>query len=123
MLSVDDGRLYVGQVKRNKSTMKKAKPPRLALALEIPGREDGAKALQLFASGLVKLPAPLQNRIDAVKAGKATFKAVGDEFRQLLERYKPWASMVAANPDLTPYSLRMVLLGERIKVTTGAIER
>jgi len=33
-------------------------------------------------------------------------KPVGDAFRQLLERYPFWQSLVAVNPGLTPYGLR-----------------
>ena len=105
-LTVVDGQLKVGShVKRNRRTMKNPKPPRLVVALEIPGRSDGAKALKLYESGLVKLPKTLRNRIAAVESGKGEFKAVGDEFRQLLDRYPYWSSMVAGT-ELTPYSLR-----------------
>jgi len=102
-LQVVDGRLYVGgQVKRNRRTMKKAKANRLALPLDIPGREgEGARALQLYASGLVKLPKPV---LTAIETGE--FKPVGDAFRQLLDRYPFWQSLVKATKGLTPYSLR-----------------
>jgi len=101
-LTVDDGRLYVGgQVKRNRRTMKSAKAARLVLPLEIPGRDDGARALKLYASSLVKLPKAIRTAIDS-----GEFKKVGDAFRQLLDRYPLWVSMVAATPGLTPYSLR-----------------
>jgi len=102
-LRVEDGRLKVGGgVKRNKRTMKQAKPDRLVLPLDIPGREgEGARALHLYASGLVKLPKPV---LTAIATGE--FKPVGDAFRQLLDRYPLWQSMVKATKGLTPYSLR-----------------
>jgi integrase len=88
-------------VKRNRRTMKSAKAARLVLPLEIPGRDDGARALNLYASGLVKLPKAIRTAIDS-----GEFKKVGDAFRQLLDRYPLWASMVKATAGLTPYSLR-----------------
>jgi integrase len=102
-LRVEDGRLKVGGgVKRNRRTMKQAKPDRLVLPLDIPGREgEGARVLQLYASGMVKLPKPL---LTAIAGGE--FKPVGDAFRQLLERYPFWQSLAKATPGLTPYSLR-----------------
>ena len=101
-LSVEDGQLKVGsQVKRNRRSMKTQKPPRLALALELAGRSDGAKALNLYASGLQKLPLAIRTAIDS-----GDFKKVGDAFRQLLDRYPHWQSIVAETPKATPYSLR-----------------
>ena len=107
-LSVEDGKLYVGsQVKRNKRSMSKTIKKRRVMALELDGREDGAQALQLYASGLVKFPLALRNRIEKVKTEGGSFKPVGDEFRQqLADRYPFWQSMVKATPGLTPYSLR-----------------
>ena len=56
-LSVQDGRLYVGsQIKRNRSTMKRKPASKLVMALEIDGRDDGARALRQFESGLIKFP-------------------------------------------------------------------
>jgi integrase len=103
VLQVSDGKLYVGShVKRNWRTMKRPSQPRLAVALDIPGREgQGRRVLELFHSGLVKLPRPIQT---AIASGE--FKPVGEAFRQLLDRYPPWQSLVQANPGLTPYSLR-----------------
>jgi len=51
--------------------------------------------------GLVKLPRAIRT---AITSGK--FKKDGDTFRQLLDRYPFWQSLVAATPDLTPYCLR-----------------
>jgi integrase len=82
--------------------MKRPKAERLALPLDIPGREgDGERLLQLFASGLVKLPQRILITIE-----RGDFKPVGEAFRKLLERYPYWQSLAAANPGLTPYSLR-----------------
>ena len=103
VLEVRDGHLYVGShVKRNWRTMKSPSPPRLVVALDIPGREgEGQRMLELFQAGLVKLPRPIQT---AINSGE--FKPVGEAFRQLLDRYPAWQSLVRANPGLTPYSLR-----------------
>lgn len=107
VLTVREGKAYVGNVKRNASSMgTKAKPARLVKAIDIAGREgEGERLLQLYASGLVKLPRSLRNQI-AMVADKERYQDVGADFRQLLERYPPWRSLVARTPDLTPYSLR-----------------
>ncbi|NBQ21106.1 MAG: site-specific integrase [Synechococcaceae bacterium WB6_3B_236] len=103
----EDGKGRVGQVKRNTSSMgAKAKPPRLVMAIDIAGREgEGERLLQLYASGLVKLPLSLRNQIAKVEE-KGKFQDVGADFGQKLERYGPWRALVARNPGLTPYSLR-----------------
>ena len=101
-LSVEDGKLYVGAVKRNARSMNKQQPPRLSIALDIPGREgEGARALQLYASGLVKLPKAIRTAID-----QGNYQAVGMQLRQYLIRNKHWRALAAATPGLTPYSLR-----------------
>jgi integrase len=107
VLTVKDGKAYVGSVKRNASSMgAKAKPPRLAMPIDIAGREgEGERLLQLFASGLVKLPRSLRTQIALVEQ-KGKFQDVGADFGQKLERYGPWRSLVARTPGLTPYSLR-----------------
>lgn len=102
VLRVEEGRLYVGNVKRNARTLKVAKPERRVLPLDLPGREgEGARAVALLDSGLVKLPTAI-----LTQAAAASYKGVGDAFRQLLDRCPDWRSMVAATPGLTPYSLR-----------------
>jgi integrase len=103
VLRVDDeGRLRVGEVKRNRWAMTRAKSERLAVAIDIPGRDgEGGRILQLYASGLVKLPPRILTTIE-----RGEFKPVGEAFRKLLERHPFWQSLVAANPGLTPYSLR-----------------
>jgi len=107
VLEVREGRLRVGHVKRNSTSMgAKAKPPRLVKAIDIAGRDgEGERLLQLYASGLVKLPKSLRNQIAMVQS-KGKFQDVGADFAQKLERYAPWRALVARNPGLTPYSLR-----------------
>ena len=99
----DEGRgLRVGEIKRNRWAMTRAKSERLALAIDIPGREgEGGRILQLYASGQVKLPPRILTTIE-----RGEFKPVGEAFRKLLERYPYWQSLAAVNPGLTPYSLR-----------------
>ena len=107
VLTVKEGRGYVGHVKRNSSSMgAKAKPHRLVKPIDVAGREgEGDRLLQLYASGLMKLPKSLRNQIAMVEE-KGRFQDVGAEFAQKLERYRPWQSLVARTPGLTPYSLR-----------------
>ena len=111
VLTVKEGRGYVGHVKRNSSSMgAKAKPHRLVKPIDVAGREgEGERLLQLYASGLTKLPKSLpkslRNQIAMVEE-KGRFQDVGAEFAQKLERYRPWQSLVARTPGLTPYSLR-----------------
>lgn len=103
VLQASGGTLHVGtHVKRNARTMQRPSPPRLVLPLDIPGREgEGQRMVELFESGLVKLPRPIQT---AIASGE--FKPVGDALRQLLDRCPTWQSLVQLNPGLTPYSLR-----------------
>ncbi len=107
VLTIKDGKGYAGSVKRNSKTMgAKAQQARPIRALDIAGREgEGERLLQLYASGLVRLPLSIRNQIAMVK-DKNRFQDVGAEFAQKLERYKPWQALVAHNPGLTPYSLR-----------------
>ena len=107
LLSVKEGRLYAGAVKRNTASLaQKPKPPRLCLPLDVEGRAgEGMKALQLYASGLVKLPQPVLNEISKVEE-KQSFKQVGHAYGQLLRRYAPWQNLVRSNPNTTIYSLR-----------------
>jgi len=107
VLSVKDGKGYVGHVKRNsRSLSSKPKPPRLVKPIDVAGREgEGERLLQLYASGLVKLPLSLRNQI-AMVVQKGKFQDVGADFGQKLDRYAPWRALVEKNPDITPYSLR-----------------
>ena len=98
--------LYVGAVKRNARTAQAPKTPRFVLPLELIGtggkaRDDGARALATFKAGLVQLPLPIRNA-----AANGEYKAVGDAFRQLLDRLPYWQSLVGLNAGLTPYGLR-----------------
>ncbi len=104
VLRVEDDKLYVGSVKRNKQTMGKKVKDRLVLPLDIPGREGEAKRmLDLYVSGLVKLPSQIENiKEDDPRA----FKKCGDAFRQYLDRYKHWVVLTKQVEGLTPYSLR-----------------
>jgi integrase len=95
------GLLYVGSVKRNARTAATPSPDRLALPLEIEGRDDGQRAMTLLEVGLLELPLPIRNA-----AATGEHKRVGDAFRQLLDRLPYWASLVARVPGLTPYSMR-----------------
>jgi sigma54-dependent transcription regulator len=102
VLKVDEGRLFVGSVKRNIRTLRYCKPARRVLPLDLLGREgEGARAVALLDSGLVKLPAAIRCQIEA-----GPHKGVGDAFRQLLDRFSFWQSLVQAARGLTPYSLR-----------------
>ena len=102
VLSVDDGKLYVGsQVKRNLNTKNKNRPPRRVIALEIQGRVDGQRALQAYESGSVKLPQPVLNAIDT-----GDFKAVGQAVAQLLRKNSCWTQLKQQINGLVPYSLR-----------------
>jgi integrase len=102
-LRVVDGHLRVGgHVKRNRRTMKQPKGDRLVLPLDIPGREgEGQRALDLYASGKLKLPYAIRT---AIRGGE--FKPVGDAFRQLLDRLPCWQLILLEAPGITPYSLR-----------------
>ncbi len=107
VLTVKDGEGRVGHVKRNSTSMSaRAKQARRVMALDVPGLEgEGQRLLELYASGLVKLPKSLRNQIAMVEE-KRRFQDVGADFGQKLERYAPWRALVARNPGLTPYSLR-----------------
>ena len=95
-MRVENGKLKVGNVKRNRATAKAPKPDRIAYPLELPG--GAGQALVQFSSGLVKLPTGILNAPD--------FKTCGHAFRQYLDRHPYWAALVKANPGLSPYSLR-----------------
>jgi len=98
-LSVEEGDLYVAPTKRNKATAKTPRKPRLALPLdlvEMPG--EGARCVELWRSGLVKLPAAIVNAKD--------FKGAGNAFATCLARHDYWNSLKASTKGLVPYSLR-----------------
>ena len=98
-MRVEDGRLKIGNVKRNRATAKAPKPDRIAYPLEIPELAGASgQALARLSSGLVKLPVGIINAQD--------FKTCGHTFRQYLDRHPYWAALVKANPGLSPYNLR-----------------
>jgi hypothetical protein len=81
---VDEGRLYVGNVKRNARTLKVVKPERRALPLDLPGREvEGTKAMALLRSGLVKLPGAIRTQ---AAEGAGGFSAQISRFQHILPR-------------------------------------
>ena len=100
MLRVEDGKLYVGgQVKRNNNS--KNKPPRRVIALEVQGRNDGARALAAYSSGLIKLPKQIRTAIESGELQK-----VGKAFRQMLDSDNQWKTITASSDGIVPYSLR-----------------
>lgn len=106
VLRIEAGRFKVGAIKRNARTAKAARPDRLVLPLELPdhggaNRDDGKRALALLEAGLLELPLPIR-----AAASTGQHKAVGDAFRQLLDRLPYWQGLVAREPGLTPYGLR-----------------
>jgi len=108
VLSLEEGDLRVGgMVKRNERSKRRSQPPkpRLALALEIPGREDGAKALKLFSSG-VNFPVQLATQIEKAKRGEDVLKAVGSKFALYLNTVPAWRELATNKAGITPYSLR-----------------
>ena len=56
---------------------------------------EGARLVQLFHSGLVKLPKSIRN----LEAG--VFKACGHTFLQYLDRNATWQLLTASNAELT----------------------
>ena len=106
-LNIIDGELFVGHIKQNTQTLsQEEKPPREVIGVDIAGREgEAAKVLQLYQSGLVKLPIAVANQIKMVEE-KGHFKNVGTAFSGILKRYKPWISLVKKNKGVSPYSLR-----------------
>ena len=65
----------------------------------------------LFQSGVVRLPKAIREQISRVVDPKHprhtnSFQGVGREFRQQLERFPFYASMIKKDPTLSPYALR-----------------
>ena len=100
VLSYEDGKLKVGNTKRNSRTAATPKKPRTARALnlkELPG--EGERLVQLWHSGLVKLPTSIRNA--------KSFKECGAALRQYLDRHPYWNEVLRAEiTGLKPYSLR-----------------
>lgn len=120
-LKVDEtGIAKVGATKRNAMSMGKTVPPRVVAPLEVEGRvvdpahpenREGALFLAQFASGVVKLPKALREQINRVNDPKHprhtdSYQGIGREFRQQLERFPFWASLVKNDPSISPYALR-----------------
>ena len=64
-MRVENGKLKVGNIKRNRATAKGPKPDRIAYPLEIPELAGAAgQALAQLSSGLVKLPVGILNAQD-----------------------------------------------------------
>ncbi len=83
VLRVEERRLNVGSVKRKARTLKVVKPERRVLPLDLPGSEvEGARAVALLGSGLVKLSSAKRSQ-----AAAGSYKGVGDAFGQLLDRF------------------------------------
>ena len=102
-LKVEDGQLKVSShVKRNAKTKKKEVTYKLVAALEIDGRDDGARARDIYAKkGVNALPTGIRTGIES-----GEFKPIGDSFRQYLDRLPYWQKLVADNEGLTPYGMR-----------------
>ena len=97
VMHVVNGKLKVGNVKRNRATAKTPKPDRVAYPLGLPELPDASgQALAQLQSGLVKLPTGIINAPD--------FKTCGHTFQQYLDRDPYCAAVVKANPGLSPYS-------------------
>lgn len=86
-----EGNLYVGKVKRNSADMKrsgldqKRKGKRLALAIDVPGKEGlGEQLAESWGTGRRKLPASIQTLIDKHKDGRDVLQRVGNTFAALL---------------------------------------
>ena len=76
-----------------------------------PENGEGAYFITLFQSGVVRLPKAIREQISRVVDPKHprhtdSFQGVGREFRQQLERFPFYASMIKKDPTLSPYALR-----------------
>jgi len=108
VLSVKDEKLYVGgAVKRSPRSKRRLLPPepRYVRPLDIPGRFDGAKAVELLKAETL-FPKQLQTQVEKAKQGEDALKAVGGKFAAELNKFIGWRTLVAKTPDLTAYSLR-----------------
>ena len=121
-ISVADGRLYVGPIKRDKrSILKPAKEAKPVVALEINDfRNDGPRVLELLrrrqeGDASVQFPKQVETAIAATHAGKCTSQRVGHKVRYYLvgagektghKGCKHWNSLVSETPGLVVYGLR-----------------
>lgn len=114
VLTADNGKLFVGQVKRNINTMRrnKAAKPQRVIPVDPPNMKgEGARLLAQYESGLVKLPLAVSNAIKRVdkefkETKKRSYKPIGDAIRQLLKRHWYWKNLEKQKAGLVPYSLR-----------------
>ena len=98
VMHVVDGKLKIGNVKRNRATAKTPEPDRIAYPVELKELAGSVgQALAQLESGLVKLPTGIINAPD--------FKTCGHSFRQYFDRHSYWAPLVEAIPGMSPYSL------------------
>ncbi len=106
LLIWEDGHLKVWPCgKRNKVTRGKIQKNRLVLPFDFPGREgEGERHVMLSRTGTIRFPQTVLNRFNEVEENG--FKPVGDEVRQLLERFKFWQGLQVANLSLTAHSLQ-----------------
>tara|TARA_B100001063_G_C16702280_1_gene523228 strand:+ start:192 stop:1052 length:861 start_codon:yes stop_codon:yes gene_type:complete len=100
VLTYEDRNLKVGNKKRNSRTAATPKKHRTARALnlkELPG--EGERLMQLWQSGLVKLPISIRNA--------KNLKDCGAAFGQYLDRHPFWNQVLKEEiKGLKPYSLR-----------------
>ena len=108
VLTVKDEKLYVGgAVKRSPRSKRRLLPPepRFVRPLDVPGRSDGSKAIELLKAG-IPFPRQLETQVQRAKNGEDALKAVGGKFAAELNKFQGWKKLVTTTPDLTAYSLR-----------------
>ncbi len=81
-LTVDNGKLYVSQTKRNMQTLHKPKaPPRRVIAIDLPSLpNEGQRLIAQYDSGIVKFPLAFTRAIQRAKE-KDEYKEIGDALR------------------------------------------
>ena len=105
-LKVVDGKLYVGHVKNNINTSDIERDSRRAFAMDLIQMPNlGEKLINLYDSGLVKLPATIRTQINLVEK-KNRYGDVGRAFVDKLEKNPIWKEIRKNNSDITAYSLR-----------------
>jgi len=105
-LKVVDGKLYVGHVKNNINTSDIERDSRRAFAMDLMQMPNlGEKLINLYDSGLVKLPATIRTQIDLVEE-KNRYGDVGRAFVDKLDKNPIWKEIRKNNSDITAYSLR-----------------
>ena len=115
-LEVKREKLYIHNIKRNAQTLNAPqKLPRRGMPLNLKDRpNEGERVALLYQAGLtgkgVKLPLAVLNAIKRSKDKShpqyGSYKAVGDSYRQLIERFWCWQQLVKRDPNISPYSLR-----------------